>query len=134
MGEATAQGGSVKPVLVAVNIVSSDPERTADFYRDVLGAVIIEDRGGPDRIEIRFGDPGDDSVFIVVNRDEGFAPQPFNACQGFEFRVADVDAEYARITALGVEVKEPPKSLPWGYRFFHIKDPDGNGVDITARL
>ena len=67
-------------------------------------------------------------------RQSGFKPQIFNACQGFEFRVADADAEYERICALSIEVKEPPKDLPWGYRFFHIKDPDGNGIDIVAKI
>ena len=61
-------------------------------------------------------------------------PQTFNACQGFEFRVADADEEYKRIQGLGVEVKEPPQDLPWGYRYFHIKDPEGNGIDIVAQI
>ena len=70
----------------------------------------------------------------MVNRDEGYAPQAPSACQGFEFQVADVDAEYRRISSLGVEVKEAPKDLPWGYRYFNIKDPDGNGVGLVQAL
>ena len=117
--------------LVLINIVSADPKKLAEFYRDILGAEIEENRGGPHRIEIRFG-PND--VCIVANYDEGFKPQTYNACQGFEFRVADADAEYKRICGLGIEVKEPPKEVPWGFRFFNIKDPDGNGIDIVAQI
>ena len=119
-----------------INIVSADPERLANFYENVLGADITrcEMHGYPHRIEMWFGPRSDSTVCIVANYDEGFKPQIFNACQGFEFRVADADAEYERICALGIEVKEQPKDLPWGYRFFHIKDPDGNGIDIVAKI
>lgn len=125
--------------LRCMNIVSANPTRLADFYKTILGANVDESHGGPHRIEIWFGDiqegsPEDKTVFIVVNCDEGFTPRTFNACQGFELHVSDANAEYKRIQALGVEVKEPPKDLPWGYRFFNIKDPDGNGIDIVQAL
>lgn len=119
--------------LACVNIVSSDPKRLADFYRKISGATLCEDRGGPRRIEIRFGE-NNGGTCIVVNYQEGFIPRKLDACHGFEFRVADADAEYERIRDLGIEVKEPPRNLPWGYRFFHIEDPDGNGIDIVAQL
>lgn len=118
--------------LVSINVVSSNPKRLADFYKNILGADINEEYGGPHRIEIWFGKRNESTVCIVANYDEGFKPQTYNACQGFEFRVADADAEYKRIRNLGVEVKEPPKDLPWGCRYFSIKDPDGNGIDIVA--
>ena len=51
---------------------------------------------------------------------------------GFEFRVADADAEYERIREMDVEIKYPPKDVPWGYRYFGIKDPDGNTIDLVA--
>ena len=122
--------------FVGINIVSSNPRRLADFYKNVLGAYIVDDKehGGPHRIEIWFGPKGDSTVCIVANFDEGFVPQTYNTCQGFEFRVADADVEFKRIRGLGVEVKEPPKDLPWGFRYFNIKDPDGNGIDIVAQL
>ena len=118
--------------LKSINIVSANPKKLADFYKEVLGANIDESHGGPNRIEMWFGE--DKNIFIVVNYDAGFIPQNFNACQGFELHVKDVNAEYNRIMALGVEVKEPPKDLPWGFRYFNIKDPDGNGIDIVQPL
>jgi predicted enzyme related to lactoylglutathione lyase len=125
--------------LRCVNIVSADPRRLAEFYEIILGANIDESRGGPHRIEMWFADareepPGNRPVLIVVNYDAGYTPRTFNACHGFELHVADANAEYRRVQALGVEVKEPPKDLPWGYRYFHIEDPDGNGVDIVQAL
>ncbi len=125
--------------LKCVNIVSANPKRLAEFYKTILGANIDESRGGPHRIEIWFGDAREESsgnkpVLIVVNYEAQYTPRTFNACQGFEFQVADANAEYRRIQASGVEVKEAPKDLPWGYRYFHIKDPDGNGIDIVQAL
>jgi uncharacterized glyoxalase superfamily protein PhnB len=120
--------------LRCINIISADPKRLASFYQNILGANIDESHGGPHRIEIGFGDNNEKMIFLVVNYGERVTPRISNACQGFEFHVADVDAEYKRIQDLGVEVKEPPKNLPWGYRFFNIKDPDGNDIDIVAQL
>lgn len=122
--------------LVGINIVSANPKRLADFYKEVLGARIVNDKehGGPNRIEIWFGERNEHTTWITANYDEGFQLQTYNTCQGFELRVADADAEYNRIKALGVEVKMPPQDLPWGYRYFNIKDPDGNGIDIVQAL
>lgn len=122
--------------FVGTNIVSFDPKRLADFYEKVLGAYIVNNKehGGPYRIEIWFGERNENTTWITVNYDEGFKPKTYNTCHGFELRVADADAEYKRIKDLGVEIKEPPQDLPWGYRYFNIKDPDGNGIDIVAAL
>jgi len=123
-----------KHKLVGINVVTSDPKKLADFYRKVFNADICEDHGGPNRIEIWIGERNESTVWITANFDKDFQPQTYNTCQGFEFRVLDADAEYKRICDLGVEVKSPPEEVPWGYRFFHIKDPDGNGIDIVAPL
>jgi uncharacterized glyoxalase superfamily protein PhnB len=56
------------------------------------------------------------------------------ACQGFELIVDNADAECERIKAMGVEIIKTPQNVPWGYRFFSIKDPDGNGIDIVQQL
>ncbi len=120
--------------LVGINIVSADPGRLAAFYRDVLGADVCEEHGGPQRIELWFGPRDERTVWITVNHDPAFVPRTYQACQGLEFRVADVDAEYARIRALGVPVAAPPADLPWGFRFFHVADPDGNGIDLVQKL
>ncbi|MDQ2084151.1 VOC family protein [Xanthobacteraceae bacterium Astr-EGSB] len=132
-----AAGPSMK--LRCINIVSANPERLVTFYRTILGANADDSHGGPRRIEMWFGENQAAShenkpVFIVINRDEGFTPRISNSCRGFELHVSDANAEYTRIQALGVEVKEPPKDLPWGFRFFNIEDPDGNSIDIVQAL
>jgi uncharacterized glyoxalase superfamily protein PhnB len=46
-----------------------------------------------------------------------------------EFRVQDVDAEFARLRA-DVPVVLEPTTQPWGNRSFLLRDPDGNLVNL----
>ena len=50
-----------------------------------------------------------------------------------DFEVSDVDAEYQRVAALGVEWVMPPTTQPWGNRSMIFKDPDGNLVNVFSR-
>jgi catechol 2,3-dioxygenase-like lactoylglutathione lyase family enzyme len=47
-----------------------------------------------------------------------------------EFRVADVDREYARLKSLVEVWVKPPTTQPWGTRSVYFRDPDGNLVDF----
>jgi uncharacterized glyoxalase superfamily protein PhnB len=50
-----------------------------------------------------------------------------------DFLVDDVDAEYPRIAALGVEWVLPPTTQPWGNRSMIFRDPAGNLVNVFSR-
>ena len=41
------------------------------------------------------------------------------------FVVDDVDAEYVRLEAEGVEFTTPIETEPWGERYFQVSDPNG---------
>lgn len=41
------------------------------------------------------------------------------------FTVEDIDADYARLVAEGVEVVTPIETEPWGERYFQMTDPNG---------
>ena len=132
--EAAENARNNPAALAGINIVTADTKRLADFYKNILGASIDETHGGPNRIEIWFGPKDEHTIYIVANYDKDFIPRKYNACQGFELRVDNADAYYHRIKQLGIEISEPPKDLPWGYRYFNIKDSDGNGIDIVQAL
>ena len=49
-----------------------------------------------------------------------------------EFRVGDVDEEYARLKGFVKVWVKPPTTTPWGTRSIYFRDPDGNLVDFFA--
>lgn len=48
--------------------------------------------------------------------------------------VRDVDAMHARALAAGFEPEAPPADAPWGERYFHLRDPDGNELSFARPL
>ncbi len=52
-------------------------------------------------------------------------------CIGME--VDDVDAEYQRIRALGVEILGQPKRMEWGELSFRILDPAGTVITVLEQ-
>jgi len=52
-----------------------------------------------------------------------------------EFRVDDVDDEFARLTGESArgwpaDLVQPPTTMPWGNRSLLLRDPDGNLVNL----
>ena len=50
------------------------------------------------------------------------------------FWVDDVDAMYRRALAAGFDPNTSPADAPWGERYFHIRDPDGNELSFARPL
>lgn len=101
--------------LFWATIYVSDVERSAAFYRDVLGmhqryldAEYASFRVGPGTLEI-------------TN-----APGPVGVPTGIGLGVTDLDATFAELSAKGVTFVEPPNKKPWGDYEALIADPDGN--------
>ena len=44
--------------------------------------------------------------------------------------VEDVDAEYERLTALGIPILTPIETEEWGERYFQVEDPNGVIVQL----
>jgi lactoylglutathione lyase len=63
-------------------------------------------------------------------------PPAANAVQGFNhvcFRVADLDAAYARLLAHGAAAVWDPRAAPEpGMRMAYVTDPDGNLIELVA--
>ncbi len=60
---------------------------------------------------------------------EGSAEPGANRTAILEFRVDDVDAEFARLKD-SVEVVHEPKDMPWGNRAAHFRAPEGTAVSL----
>ncbi len=50
------------------------------------------------------------------------------------FEVEDAQAEYERLTGLGVTMSYDLKDEEWGQRHFMVKDPAGVVIDIVQHL
>lgn len=50
------------------------------------------------------------------------------------FYVADVDAMYARVIAIGHRADTTPRDAAWGERYFHLTDPDGHELSFARPL
>jgi uncharacterized glyoxalase superfamily protein PhnB len=60
---------------------------------------------------------------------EGSAEASANRTAILEFRVDDVDAEFARLKDKA-EVVHEPKVMPWGNRTAQFRDPEGTAVPL----
>lgn len=95
----------------------------------------------------RFRDRPDDPRYAGVERDGVELHLQWHDAARFErpgdrptyrFLVADVDALYAELGAAGaLEASassaspwRKPAATPWGTREFHLRDPDGNGLQF----
>ena len=52
-------------------------------------------------------------------------------CCGLEFYSENVDELYNRLLKAGIAIDNAPATLPWNWRFFSVKDPDGNNIDFV---
>ena len=50
------------------------------------------------------------------------------------FYVDDVDAMHAHVRAQGFMPEAPARDAPWGERYFHLIDPDGNALSFARPL
>ncbi len=113
----------------SVTVMTKDIQAMTAFYQAVLRAEIDDTCGGPDRIEIVLPNQ---RMLTLCRHDEAYVGERPKLC--LEFQAEDVDVEYRRLLALGIEVERPPETYPWGWRAFCLHDPDGNDLCIVCKV
>jgi catechol 2,3-dioxygenase-like lactoylglutathione lyase family enzyme len=121
---------------VHTGLFVEDVEKMVKFYRDILGFETDWD-GGP-FANFKVKDGGlfmfDRKQFAQAMNQQYYPPSGFNLTMQIGIGVPtkeDVDKEYARLMALGVEaLTGEPVTQPWGQRNFWISDPEGNYIEI----
>ena len=113
-------------------LVTSDVPRQRAFYEKVFG---VAGEGDENHAGVRLGGLAVTLDSVKMLRDTGtFAytcgQSSDNTILGFD--VEDVDAEYERLLALGVETLNEPTAHPWGARSFQFRDPDGNILNFRT--
>lgn len=112
-------------------IITADHDVLLGFYTELFGAeeVFREPAEGPAfYLGLRIGDT-DLGLVVRDDVDAGAAPRIV-----LSIAVDDVQETLGRVTALGGSLHGGPNDMPWGQRVAHIKDPDGNPVNLTQPI
>jgi predicted enzyme related to lactoylglutathione lyase len=121
--------------LAQCRMVTDDVERLAGFYARLLGVptalneYYVEIQAGPASV-------GFSRRRFTEHREADSPPAPGAGRRDeiiLDFLVDDVDAEYPRIAALGVDLVMPPTTQPWGNRSMMFRDPAGHLVNVFSR-
>jgi predicted enzyme related to lactoylglutathione lyase len=128
--------------LVQSRIVTDDVERLAAFYARLVGVPVtlneyyVEVNAGPASVGFskRRYTEYHGNLPAAATDETGLGVQDRRPEVVLDFLVDDVDAEYERIEALGVEWVLPPTTQPWGNRSMVFRDPEGNLINVFSRL
>ena len=118
------------PILMNTCLVTTNVSQLVNFYESVLG--LKAQRTGDEYAEFRTG-VGVLAIFSAEAQEKyipGSADAGRNRSAILEFRVPDVDHEYARLQPLVKTWVKKPTTQPWGTRSVYFRDPDGNLVNF----
>ena len=108
---------------------TNDVDICREFYQCYFSAKAVFDCGW--YVDLRIGGDGPAIQFM---RPQGDVKMPTFSGTGvmLNFKVDDVDAEYARLMEAGLQAAMPLEDHPWGDRGFSVIDPIGNSVYIYS--
>lgn len=111
--------------LTGIIMTSSDPDRAATFYREVLGIPYALSQHGelPAHYECDV-----EGIHFAILKGEAAPAQ----CITPSFQVHDLDAFLADLERRGIRPLHRPIALGGGPRISTISDPDGNDVRLYA--
>ena len=107
----------------------SDQDRARDFYVSVLGMELVRDMPmGPGQRWVQVRPNGAETSITLVT---WFESMPAGSLTGVVLETDDLEAEIARLEALGVDMDAPVRNQAWGSSVV-IRDPDGNRLVIQT--
>ena len=122
-----------RPVLVNTCLITKQFTQLVDFYRRALG---IAPQNVVSGVYAEFSTGAGVLAIFSAKAQAQYIPGSADAASNrsaiLEFRVADVDGEFARLQGLVKTWVKRPANTPWGTRSFYFRDPDGNLVDFFA--
>lgn len=124
--------------LTHVRLLVEDMERSLAFYRDALGLEVTLDAGGGVYYELAAGE----AILALYRRDlmgqmlgSGLPAPAQSDAVALTFGVNDVDATAGELKERGVTFVTEPMDYDVAFlRLAHLRDPDGNLIEINAPL
>ncbi|MEI5102433.1 VOC family protein [Streptomyces sp. PmtG] len=119
------------PATIQPMLITPDVIRLQAFYAQLLGAeqtVRVPDDGPVFFVTLRVKDS---EIGLVANEK---APLGVPQRSLLSVMVDDVDALLDPVRDLGGQVLGPPNDMPWGQRVAHVKDPDGNALNLVQPI
>jgi catechol 2,3-dioxygenase-like lactoylglutathione lyase family enzyme len=112
-------------LLSVVSIPVSDQERAKAFYVETLGLELVrDDESVPGLRWVQVAPSGATASLVLVT---WFESMPPGSLRGLVLTSDNLQADYDRLTANGVQFDGPPQVQPWATEaVFH--DPDGNSI------
>ena len=124
--------------LTHVRLLVDDVERALGFYRDVLGLEVTLGAGDGIYYELDAGGV----ILALYRRDlmgtmlgSELPPAAPSDAVALTFAVADVDAAARVLRERGAELVAEPRDYEVAFlRVAHLRDPDGNLIEINSSL
>jgi uncharacterized glyoxalase superfamily protein PhnB len=119
----------------SVSITVKDIEKSAAWYRDVVGFGIERTIVNDSKLYLVSLKAGD--VRMNLNQDDGAKGWDRIKGQGSSINIwtnDDVDAIANRIKGAGGKLDSEPVDAHWGARFFRLTDPDGFKLAILKPI
>lgn len=118
-----------------VHLRASDPEATARWFADMLGAEVIRSmQQGKPRIDIALGGA---RIFLAeVKSGDGAhdaPPHPHRGLDHFGLFVQDLDAVIAALKAKGADFRDEPHVPRPGIKICFLRGPDDISIELLER-
>ena len=116
--------------FISVRIIASDVGRLVEFYEAITGLSAT-------RYTDDFAELATPACTLAIGSERTMAlfgagsarPAANHSCI-IEFRVDDVDKDFARLGKIVSEFVQQPTTMPWGNRSLLFRDPDGNLINF----
>lgn len=112
--------------LGGVSLLTNDVVKLADFYK----ALLETDNNSSDEVHQTI--IAEETMLTIYN--DGSIKNNNNQNICIVFTVDDIEKEYQKVLALGVELIEKPTKRPWGAVNMSFYDPDRNVIYLRSFL
>lgn len=132
----------MKITIQSAFLPHDDPEKSLEFYRDVLGFEVRLDVGfkamrwitvgpaGQPDVNIVLQPPAADPAISDIERETIAAMMAKGTYAGMQLATKDVDAAFEEIEATGTEIVQEPMDQDYGVRDCAFRDPAGNLIRL----